>query len=101
GREIANHHPTADAVRRHFAPLHLTAELLDPLAHAAEPEPVRPRARLATDAVVTDHELDAVVREREVDLELLRLGMRDRVADEFAQHPGQRRPLDDAEQDVL
>ena len=71
-RQIADHHAAADTARRKLAPLDLATELLDALAHAAESEAVRPRARVAADAVVADRQLDAVGLEMQLLVPLLR-----------------------------
>src|SRR5437870_4685633 len=100
-RELADDHPAADAVRRAFAPLDLAAQLLDALAHAAQAKAMRPGARVAPETVVDDRQVDPVVLEAEIDLDPLRLRVRNDVADQLAQHPRDRGPLHHAEQDVL
>ena len=56
-------------MRRNFTPFDLATELLYALAHAAQPEAVRPGARVAADAVIGDDEVDAVALKPEVDVE--------------------------------
>src|SRR3954470_17852264 len=51
-RHLPDHDPATDAVRRRLAPFDFAAELLDALAHAAQPEAVRPASWVAADAVV-------------------------------------------------
>src|SRR2546423_2011704 len=99
--ELADDDAAADAARRQLAPFDLAAELLDALAHAAQAQAVRPGARVAPDAVVEDRQVEAVLVEVEVDVDTPRLGVRDDVAHQLAQHAREGRPLDHAEPQVL
>src|SRR4051812_6554324 len=76
-RELADDDPAADPARRQPAPLDLAAQLLPPLAHASQPQAVRPRARVAADAVIEDGEVEPVLLDAEVDVDPACLRVRD------------------------
>ena len=85
-----------------LAPLDLAAELLDALAHAAQAEAVRPgaagcgrcRRRRPSGSSGRPRAWKSISTR-------VRLRVRDDVADQFAQHAGQRRPLHHGEHDVV
>ena len=79
----------------------LAAELLDPLSHASQPQAMRPGARIAAFAVVTDDQLEPARAQRELHVDACRPCVRDGIADQFAQQTRQSRPLHDRQRLVL